>query len=208
MDILLFVGSILTVHILAVMSPGPDFVVAVNNSLLYSRKTGIWTSLGFGLGILVHILYCVAGLAVIISKSVILFNIIKFFGAAYIFYLGLMSIISKRTNIDVNKEKRTKDISILKAIKIGFLTNVLNPKATLYFLGIFTIAISPDTKSWVLFTIVLGMFIITVVWFSLVSVFFTQKRILELFSKYQTWFMISLGIILILLSIKVFTMLA
>jgi len=207
MDILLFVGSILTVHILAVMSPGPDFVVAVNNSLLYSRKTGIWTSLGFGLGILVHIFYCIAGLAVIISKSVILFNIIKFFGAAYIFYLGLMSIISKRTKIDVNKEKRTKDISILKAIKIGFLTNVLNPKATLYFLGIFTIAISPDTKPWVLFTIVLGMFIITVVWFSLVSVFFTQKMILELFSKYQTWFMISLGIILILLSFKVFTML-
>ncbi|MCT4601005.1 MAG: LysE family transporter [Marinifilaceae bacterium] len=208
MDILLFVGSILTVHILAVMSPGPDFVVAVNNSLLYSRKTGIWTSLGFGLGILVHIFYCVAGLAVIISKSVILFNIIKFFGAAYIFYLGLMSIISKRTKIDVNKEKKAKDISRLKAIKIGFLTNVLNPKATLYFLGIFTIAISPDTKSWVLFTIVLGMFIITVVWFSLVSIFFTQKRILELFSKYQTWFMIILGIILILLSIKVFTMLA
>lgn len=208
MDILLFVGSILTVHILAVMSPGPDFVVAVNNSLLYSRKTGIWTSLGFGLGILVHIFYCVAGLAVIISKSVILFNIIKFFGAAYIFYLGLMSIISKRTKIDVNKEKKAKDISRLKAIKIGFLTNVLNPKATLYFLGLFTIAITPDTKSWVLFTIILGMFIITVVWFSLVSVFFTQKRILELFSKYQTWFMISLGIILILLSIKVFTMLA
>lgn len=207
MDVFLFVVSILIVHVLAVMSPGPDFVVAVNNSLLYSRKTGIWTSFGFGLGILVHIFYCIAGLAVIISNSVFLFNIIKFFGAAYIFYLGLMSIISKRTNIDINKTKEQNDISRFNAIKMGFLTNVLNPKATLYFLGIFTIAVSPETKSWVLFTIILGMFIITVIWFSLVSIFFTQKRVLILFSKYQTWFMIILGLILILLSFKVFTML-
>ena len=59
------IGTVALVHLLAVISPGPDFIMCVRNSLAYSRKTGIWTAVGFGAGIGVHIIYSLAGLAVV-----------------------------------------------------------------------------------------------------------------------------------------------
>ena len=86
MEYLALIGTVTLIHLLAVISPGPDFIVAVKNSLSYSRKTGIWTAVGFALGISVHILYCVAGLALIISQS-ILDLIVSNYSAQPIWYI-------------------------------------------------------------------------------------------------------------------------
>ncbi len=63
------ITGVILIHLLALISPGPDFIVAVKNSISYSRKTGVFTAIGFGLGIMVHIFYCVAGLALIMSRT-------------------------------------------------------------------------------------------------------------------------------------------
>ena len=88
--------AIALLHLLAVMSPGPDFVLMSKNSLVYSRKTGVATSLGLALGIVVHIIYSLVGIGLIISKSIILFSTIKILGAGYLIYIGLKSLKSKR----------------------------------------------------------------------------------------------------------------
>ncbi len=145
MEYLNLIGTVTLIHILAVISPGPDFVVAIRNSLTYSRKTGVWTAVGFGLGIIIHVFYCIAGLGLIISKSIIVFNVIKYLGAAYLIYIGIKSIMAKTSHLNVKNATHKNDITVLEAIKIGFLTNVLNPKATLFFLSLFTLVINPDT---------------------------------------------------------------
>lgn len=203
MENIALIGSVLLVHLLATISPGPDFVVAVKNSMSYSRKTGTWTAIGCGLGISIHIMYCVAGLAVVISKYILLFDAIKYLGAAYLVYLGIASAFSKSSRIKIQKETKKEDISRLAAVRIGFFTNVLNPKATLYFLSVFTFALSPTTPHGVVAFISLGMIVITMIWFSLVSVFFTQKKMLAIFNHYQGVFNKTLGGVLILLGIKV-----
>lgn len=203
MEYLPLFGSVLLIHLLAVMSPGPDFIMALRNSLTYSRKTGIYTAIGFGIGIGVHVVYCVFGLALIISTSAIAFNIIKFLGVGYLFYIGVVSIISKTTDVDVGKESHLTDISPLKAIRIGFLTNVLNPKATLFFLSLFTFVIGPGVPSSVSWFLGIMMMINTTIWFSLVAIFFTQPRIRTLFNKYQKVFNLIFGILLIGIAIKI-----
>ena len=65
------------IHVFAVMSPGPDFALIIRQSLSYGRKISIITSIGIGTGILFHILYCVIGLGMIISKYSYIFNLIK-----------------------------------------------------------------------------------------------------------------------------------
>lgn len=199
----LLIGTVALVHLLAAMSPGPDFIMAVRNSLTYSRKTGIWTAVGFGLGIGVHISYCVAGLAVIISKSILVFSTIKLFGAGYLIYIGLKSFFSKSSHIEIKQEETKEDISSLSAVKMGFLTNVLNPKVTLFFLGLFTLVISPDVPKSVLLVASAIMMINTVLWFSLVALFFTQKRVRSVFERFQNTFSKLFGGLLILLGLKV-----
>ncbi len=203
MEYLALIGSVTIIHLLAVMSPGPDFIMAVRNSLTYSRKTGIWTAVGFGGGIAVHIFYSLAGLALIISKSILLFSTIKYLGAAYLIYIGLKSLLSKSSKIDLGDRQKKKDISRFEAVKIGFLTNVLNPKATLFFLSLFTLVISPETPFPIMGILGVIMVINTILWFSLVAVFLSQKRIRSVFERFQNIFNKTLGGLLIALGVKV-----
>jgi RhtB (resistance to homoserine/threonine) family protein len=203
MNYLPLFGSVLIIHLMAVMSPGPDFIMALRNSLTYSRKTGIYTAIGFGFGIGVHVLYCVFGLALIISTSTIAFNIIKYLGVAYLGYIGILSIFSKSVNIEVGKQHHLADIGALKAIRMGFLTNVLNPKATLFFLSLFTFVIGPNIPTSIALFLGILMMINTAIWFSLVAVFFTQSKIRAIFDRYQKTFNLIFGILLIAIAIKI-----
>jgi RhtB (resistance to homoserine/threonine) family protein len=202
MEYLPYIASILLIHILAVMSPGPDFIMAVRNSLSYSRRIGLCTALGIGLGIGVHILYCVAGLALIISKSILLFNTIKLLGAAYLVYIGIKSMLSKTSPVDIVKEDH-KMISSWTAFQMGFITNVLNPKATLFFLSLFTFAIKPGTPGLVLGVMSILMIVATTLWFSMVVVFFTNQHMRKVFSRSQSIFCKLFGGLLVAFGIKV-----
>src|SRR5438094_7329342 len=87
--------TIASLHLLAVMSPGPDFVLISKNSLVYSRKSGVYSALGLALGILVHITYSLIGIAYIISRSIVIFSTIKLLGAGYLIYIGYKSLWAK-----------------------------------------------------------------------------------------------------------------
>ena len=203
MEYLALIGTVAIIHLLAVVSPGPDFVIAVRNTLTYSRRTGIWTAVGFGAGIGVHIAYSLAGLALIISQSIMLFTAIKLLGAGYLIYIGIMSIRSSSTKLDLNKKHKKTDISAFTAMKIGFLTNALNPKATLFFLSLFTLVISPDTPLSIVGIMSTIMIVNTMLWFSLVALFLSHPRFRALFERFQSIFNKTLGGLLIALGIKV-----
>ncbi len=203
MEALAIIGSVALIHLLAVMSPGPDLIMCIRSALSYSRRTGIWTAIGFGAGISVHILYSLAGIALIISQSILIFNAIKYLGAMYLVYIGIKSLLSRsRTSLDVQKEKKT-DISAWEAFKMGFFTNVLNPKATLFFLSLFTLVLSPETPFWIMLIASLVMVIDTIVWFSLVSIFLTQSRVQKAFVSFEGFFNKTFGALLVALGVKV-----
>jgi RhtB (resistance to homoserine/threonine) family protein len=203
----LFLAQFLTValvHFLAVVSPGPDFAMVTRNSIIYSRKTGIYTSIGIALGIMVHVTYSLLGIGFIIAKSIILFNIIKFIGAGYLIYIGYKSLKAQPSEViasDMNVVK--KDISTWESIKTGFLTNALNPKATLFFLALFTQIINPLTPKIVQFAYGIEMMTITFIWFTIVSLFFSNSLIRNRIGKVQHYIERVTGVVLIGLGIKV-----
>ena len=87
--------AVITITLLAVISPGPDFAMVTRNSLLLSRRAGVLTAVGIGLGVLVHVAYTLLGLGLLIQQSLWLFNAIKLLGAAYLVYLGLKMLRSQ-----------------------------------------------------------------------------------------------------------------
>lgn len=192
-----------SIHLLAVISPGPDFIMVLKNSLTHSRKTGILTAVGLGGGIMVHLTYCVLGLALVISKSIVLFSLLKYLGAAYLMYIGIKSFMARGIVPEIDEKKVQNDISTFQALRSGFLTNVLNPKATLFFLGLFTLVLTPTTPPSVMLLISALLVLDTVLWFSLVAVFFTQKRVRAIFDKIQSKVNKIFGVFLVLFGIKV-----
>tara|TARA_B100000029_G_C17377319_1_gene888341 strand:- start:295 stop:939 length:645 start_codon:yes stop_codon:yes gene_type:complete len=194
---------IASIHLLAVISPGPDFFIVLKQSVCDGRKSALLTSLGIGLGIVVHMTYCIVGLGMLISTNQIIYTIIKYLGISYLFYLGLRSIVYNKVQYDA--EKITNDDKIIffhRPFYLGFITNVLNPKATLFFLSLFTVIINQLTPISIKVFYGLWMSLITCLWFCLISFFFTSKISKIFIKKYATLINKIMGFVLIIISIR------
>ncbi len=194
--------TVVVVHLLAVMSPGPDFVMTSKNSLVYSRKVGVYSAIGLGLGILIHVTYSLMGISLIISKSILLFSVLKFAGAAYLIYIGYKSLRARSQKLQV-KEVGGNDLGSLAAIRMGFFTNVLNPKASLFFFALFTQVISPQTPKTIQVLYGLEMSVMTFVWFALVATILSHKLVKARFISVQHHLEQLFGVVLIALGIRV-----
>ena len=192
------------IHLLALISPGPDFVMVVKNSLQYSRKIGIFTSIGFSIGIIVHLFYCTVGLSLILSTNELIYNIFKILCSGYLIYMGIKSFKDNQIGNSVRKTRVNK-MTYLKAIKIGFLTNVLNPKVSLFFLSLFSLMITPkEIPIYILIILIIIIVVSTFMWFSLVAIFLTQKKVNNLFIKNFKHLNKIFGCSLIFIAIKIF----
>jgi len=186
MGSLILISTILAIHVFAWFTPGPLFVLIVRNSLVYSRKSGIWTAVGVAIGNFIHISYSVMGIALIILASPVAFNVIKFLGVGYLTYLGIKTFFIK---VETQKADTTsdehKDISPFKAAKIGFLTNILSPQASLFFASIFATVMASGSPFWVVIFLWIAMPLNSFVMATILSTFFTQKRIRAFYGRYQ-----------------------
>ncbi|NQZ90152.1 MAG: LysE family transporter [Colwellia sp.] len=193
--------TITSVALMMAISPGADFILVTRNSLIYSRNTGLYTTFGITLGTWVHIMYCIAGLAIIINTSPMLFSTIKYLGAFYLMFIGVLSITSKGID-EYEPRENTQLIKPMKAFVSGFISNALNPKTTLFFLGIFSQFVTIDTP--IIIQLVYGCIISLahLLWFSILSCFLTQPKFIHKVKKYQTVINRFMGITLIALGIK------
>jgi RhtB (resistance to homoserine/threonine) family protein len=186
--------------LLSAMLPGPDFALVSKNTILHSRRSGLFTTLGLGCAILIHITYCALGLALIISKSLILFSVIKYVGAAYLIYLGISSLLAKPasniTHTDSAKPVKTSMTSFA-AFRQGFFCNLLNPKATLFFLALFTVIIKPETPAGWVMIYALEMFLILTGWFCALTLILSHPRVLRALNKMEKYITKILGVFFI-----------
>ena len=134
---------IIGVTTLIMVTPGPDMAIVTRNTMLGGRQAGLRTSLGVLTGNLVHIAYCVVGIGLLISQSIVAFSILRYAGAAYLVYLGITSLTG--TNSAPGHGAEARDTRQRGWFLQGFVNNVLNPKGTLFYLGIFTMVITPGT---------------------------------------------------------------
>lgn len=176
---------VITITILACISPGPDFAMVSRNGLLLSRRAGVLTALGIGLGVFVHVGYTLLGLGLVLQQSLWLFSALKLAGAAYLVYLGVGMLRAKAT--PVQEDVAAPALSDLAALRMGFLTNALNPKTSVFIVSLFVGVVQPGTALSV--QIAYGVFIALahVLWFSLVARFFSAVPVRERLLAVRHW---------------------
>jgi threonine/homoserine/homoserine lactone efflux protein len=115
------------------LTPGNDMIYVASRSVSQGVKAGIISAAGIFIGCFVHILAAVLGLSIVIANSAYLFQLIKFAGAGYLFYLGVKALMSKQA---INTaDKQLSKGSYWKLFKQGIFTNALNPKVAVFFLS-------------------------------------------------------------------------
>jgi threonine/homoserine/homoserine lactone efflux protein len=148
-------GTFLFSCILLNITPGSDTVLILSKSIAQGKKAGVITALGIGVGTIAHTMLAAIGLSLLISSSVILFNIVKYAGAAYIIYLGVKMFFTSFTvelQTDLNSQRR----QMTDFFKDGFITNLLNPKVALFFIAFLPQFIDPSHRSGVVPFLILG----------------------------------------------------
>lgn len=129
--ILSFIGTSVVLSLM----PGPDNIFVLTESLTKGYRNGIAISIGLSLGILIHTIAAATGLSIIIQKSAVVFSVIKYFGAGYMFYLAYKAMKEKKPVMSFNLALINESTKFSLLIKKGFLMNILNPKVALFFIA-------------------------------------------------------------------------
>jgi len=194
--------TVALIHLLAVVSPGPDFIVVIRQCNKYGRKSAVLTSFGIAIGILFHVSYCIIGVGFINENTSYMYAV-RIFGSLYLFYIGFKSLFLKN-KISLDDNVSISHNSLNNSFILGFITNIFNPKATLFFLSVFSLVIHDSTPVIIKSLYGIWMCLVTGIWFCLVSFFFTTK-IFEIFiSKYSLIIDKIMGVLLMYISTKLF----
>ncbi len=142
------------------VSPGPDNIFVLTQSIVNGKKFGLATVYGLMTGCIIHTTLVAFGVSEILKRNENLFFAIKLFGAGYLVYLAYQVFISKSDIVFSTDNVPQK--TTLQLFKTGFWMNVLNPKVTIFFLAFFPQFLFSDEISTVLqFYVLGGLFIMT-----------------------------------------------
>lgn len=124
---------------IAIASPGPATLMAINNSLAHGQRSAVWSSIGNASGLFCLSSAAMLGLGALLASSEWLFNAVKILGAGYLFYLGARQLLKKGPMLAQGVEASAQKArpTRWKLYKSAFLTAVTNPKATMFFTALF-----------------------------------------------------------------------
>lgn len=150
-DLPLFIVSGLLLNIM----PGPDSLLIMTRSATQGRRAGCAAALGIGTGTLVHIFAAALGLSAVLATSATAFTVVKLAGAAYILYMAL-GLLRSRKQTGETAAPVLPALPYRRIFAQGLLTNVLNPKVAVFFLAFVPQFIQADAPNKALAFIVLG----------------------------------------------------
>jgi threonine/homoserine/homoserine lactone efflux protein len=196
-------------HFLALLSPGPDFFLVARTSLAAGWRVASGASLGIALANGVFIVVAFAGVEAMHPDS-IWFVILQMAGCIYLFYLGVLFICyAGDGTLHVPTSRQTTSVMTAyrawwRALGMGFLSGILNPKNALFYASLVSLLTEPYVISvgWKVFY-GLWMFSVVALWDTLVAVLIGNQRVLQRFARIQPWLERVSGVMLILLAMAV-----
>lgn len=206
MEALALVATAAGIHLLAVMSPGPNFVVISRNSLAYSRRSGMFTTFGVTCGVFILLALGFVGITALIAQSETAYNAVRFAGAAYLVVIGVRSLMeASRSRVSASEESAplADGLGARSSFRMGFITALTNPKAAVYLLAFFTTIISADTGVGVKVTLLFLMPTITFGWYSIMAWLFSHPVLRRRYVRFERWVHVVFGALLIVLGVGV-----
>jgi len=202
------VFSVLFVFSMAIISPGPNFVLVLNTALNRSRREVMYTALGVAIGSTLFAVAGLFGLILILDSSPIFALLVRSLGSGYLVYLGLTMLIRRRArsrSISRSKTVRYAQHSALSLFMRGLLTNMTNPKAWAFYLSLFSLVGRPDFPFWAKLLLCGLVFLVAMFWYGAIAMLLSDRRIQKGFYSFQSVINIFLGLILVVLGVKMWS---
>lgn len=191
--------------LLFIMTPGMDTVFVLNKAISQGKTSGAYAALGVNAGIAVHTLFAALGLSLLVAQSPYAFTAIKYVGAIYIIYLGIMQLRKRLDPVFVNGVVQNQTTR-KNTFTSGFMTNALNPKVALFFLAFFPQFITPTQLQNPVPFLILGLTyaVMGIVWYLCLTYFAgTFSQTLQGNPKTNVWINKISGVIFVLMGIGI-----
>ena len=183
-------ASLAVIHCIALISPGPDFAIIVRMATQQQRQTALACALGIALAILIHTLLSLVGISLMIRQSPLAYTLVQCIGVSYLAWMGfqaLKSAIQRFQAIAASTESQVQAVattttdaqhkSLFNGLKVGLLTNLLNPKALIFFITLFTVLVTPEVNFATKTAATVMLFLLSLIWFSLLAMVLSKPRI-------------------------------
>jgi threonine efflux protein len=185
--------GIAIIHFFALISPGPDFFFVTQSAIRQSRQHAIFAALGISVSILVWSICALSGLNFLFQQIAWLQQVLMVLGGLYLLYLGYLMLksasqpkaaVSTTPVLDTTIQVQS---SYSKLFLQGFLTNMANPKALIYFSSVFSLAIQPNAAFMDQLGLLVLIFTESMLWFVVVALLFSMQSMSAAYQKFSKW---------------------
>lgn len=180
--------KIVPIFALALIAPGPDFMMISSMALSRGRAAGMLAATGIAASVLVYTVLCMFGLGIVFASMQWLITAIRLCGGVYLVYLGVhlwrasLKPQSGEAEVDVSRSGNSRNPFV-----IGFFTNMTNPKAMAFFTSIFALTLPPDASHATQAAMVLVMMLMPVLWFGIVTFGLSAPSTRKVYMKWSRW---------------------
>ena len=181
-------GSIFAVHLLAMISPGPNVLVVTQTALGHTRRAGIVTALGVATGSAMWSSAALFSLSVVFAQFTWLYGGLKLLGGMYLLYLGIkLWRTADRHPLVPSSSTRATVHTDWQAFRLGLLTNLTNPKAVIFFGSIFAALLTPGLPMWVKLAAIGIVVVDAAGWHVALACFFSTRRAQHVYLRLKRW---------------------
>jgi len=172
---------------LALLSPGPDFVLVVKSAIKNGPRKSIGVAAGIASANALYIALCLIGVGALLASSVMIMIALKIAGGLFLIYLAIMALKAKKKDYpaleSIENNSKQSETTFLKEFATGFMSGILNPKNLLFYLSLFTVVLTNDVNF--AFKVGLGIWMTAVVFVWDLSVIYvlSREKVRKKFSK-------------------------
>ena len=199
------ITTVVVAHFLALISPGPDFLLIVRSALRHKRNHAVGVAAGIAVANAVYIVLCMLGVGSLIARSLWLMVGLKVAGACFLMYVAIHAFRAKRSDYDfiggMSAENRTQS-SFFKEFGLGLLSGLSNPKNIIFYISLFAVILTPTVGTGLKIGLGVWMVALIFVWDSMIVFLLGQNRIRSFFGKAAFYIDKAAGAVLGLLGVK------
>ncbi len=180
-------GSVFVVHVLAILSPGPNVLVVSQTAASRSRRAGVFVALGVATGAAIWSGAALLGLAVLFERVAWLYGAIAALGGLYLIYIASRLWRGADRPLLLAGDTRERASTDWQAYRLGLLTNLTNPKALVFYGGIFAALLAPDLPTAVRIAAFAVIVVNSTLWHVALACLFSAERTQRFYAKVKGW---------------------
>ncbi len=205
MDLMQGLLTLTPIHLLATASPGPEFMLISRQALTHGRRAGLVCLVGTMMGLLIHLGYSAFGFAALIAGSPTALWGIRLLGGSYLVYLGIGALRAGPLRADAKHKQEKLPVSSAAGIRKGFLCDLLNPKAPIYYVSLFSFFFAPDLPGYQVAVYGAWILLIHFSWFCMVVLLLSNPAVNLKFGRMSPWIDRVLGATMMAIGLKILT---